>query len=361
MSSDMQATNEAGALKEFDVTIVETLTKTVRVGAVDRAEAEQAIKDNWRNGRIELDSGNFFDVEFQATTKNPELAITPENTFNIDTNSTVLPESFSALPLIENEHVLDLLDVLERCGKDTSGLTSLINYVSEMDGFVKRMEDTISSMKTQLDSMKNSKDQPLKNYLSNTIAALEEKVAILKEHINNIKSQIVESCKKALTAFKETGISALSNIASFFKIKRDMIQYVKNVDNIINANDKTVSKIEAFTKQYHAAGSHIKNMARVAVGKESLTTVKEAGKLSKAVAAPYLLQNKVLRKMKSSTEKAISGLEKMEEKQAEKKAERELVKKPSLLEKLAANKNRVEQTKLDVPIVERAKAHGVEV
>jgi cob(I)alamin adenosyltransferase len=270
-------------------------------------------------------------------------------------------QTTTALPLMENEHVKDLLDVLKRCGKDTSGLTSLINYVGEMEGFVKRMEDTISSMKTQLDSIQDKQNHPLKNYLTNTIARLEKKVASLKEQISKIKSQIVEGCKKALSAFKETGVSALTNLASFFRVKRDMIQYVNNLDYMINANKKTVSKIEAFTNQYHAAGAHIKNMARVAVGKEPLLSKKEAGKLSKAVSTPYLMHNKLLVKLKESTEKGIAGLEKMESKQAEKKAERELNKKPSMLEKLAENKARVEQIKRSVPAVDRMKTQGLEV
>ena len=230
-----------------------------------------------------------------------------------------------------------------------------------MEGYAKRMEDTISSMKTQLDSIKDSQNQPFKNYLKNTIAVLEKKVAVLREHIGSIKTQIVEGCKNAVTAFKETGISALANLASFFPIKRDMIRLSKSIDEGINANNKTVSKIEAFTTQYHAAGSHIKNMARVAAGREPIATKKEAGKLSKAVAAPYLLHNKILKRMKASVEKAVAGLETMEAAQAEKKAELEIVKKPSLLEKLSEGKARVQQAKLDAPMLERAKAQGVEV
>ena len=270
-------------------------------------------------------------------------------------------QTTTALPLTENQHVKDLLDVLKQYDKDTSGLTSLISYVSEMEGFVKRMEETISSMKTQLDSIKDSQNQPFKNYLKNTIASLEKRVATLKAHISNIKSKITEGCRNALSAFKETGISALTNIASFFNIKRDMLIYCKNADSVINANNKTIAKIEAFADQYHAAGAHIKNMARVAVGKEPLLSKKEAGKLSKAFSAPYLFQNKVLKKMKASTEKAITGLEKMESKQAEKKAERELIKKPSILEKLAKNKGRAEQIKQSLPAVERMKTQGLEV
>ena len=360
MSNGMQTVSRTDSLKEYDVTITETLQKTVKVEAAGEFEAEQAVREGWRNSEYILDADNFIDVEYKAVTDNQELLHSTENTLNNDVGTLN-----TKLPLIENEHVKELLDVLKRCDKDTSGITSLLSYVDEMEGFVKRMEGTISSMKTQLDSIKDSQNHPIKNFLKNTIAAFEKRVAALRDHIGNIKSQIVEGCKNAVKAFKETGISALANLARFFPIKKDLIQIVKNIDREININNKTVSKIEAFTKQYHAAGRHLKNMARVAVGREPLATKKEAGMISKAIANPYLLHNKILKKMKASFEKAIKGLDNMqqkqEEKRAEKKAEREIVKKPSLLEKLAEGKARVEQAKLDAPALERAKAHGVEV
>ena len=45
-------------MKEYDVTITETLEMTVTV------EARQKVADNWKNGEYILDAESFKDVEF---------------------------------------------------------------------------------------------------------------------------------------------------------------------------------------------------------------------------------------------------------------------------------------------------------
>ena len=51
-------------MKEYDVTITETLEMTVTVEAESREEARQKVADNWKNGEYILDAENFKDVEF---------------------------------------------------------------------------------------------------------------------------------------------------------------------------------------------------------------------------------------------------------------------------------------------------------
>lgn len=51
-------------MKEYDVTITETLEMTVAVEAESREEAQQIASDNWKNGEYILDAESFKDVEF---------------------------------------------------------------------------------------------------------------------------------------------------------------------------------------------------------------------------------------------------------------------------------------------------------
>ena len=51
-------------MKEYDVTITETLEMTVTVEAESREEARQKVADNWKNGEYILDAERFKDVEF---------------------------------------------------------------------------------------------------------------------------------------------------------------------------------------------------------------------------------------------------------------------------------------------------------
>lgn len=53
-------------MKEFDVTITETLKLTVSVEASSKEEAEQMVNDQWRAGDHVLDADNFVDVEFES-------------------------------------------------------------------------------------------------------------------------------------------------------------------------------------------------------------------------------------------------------------------------------------------------------
>ena len=53
-------------MKEYDVTITETLKMTVNVEAESQMEAEQMVSDNWRNQEYILDADNFTGVDFKA-------------------------------------------------------------------------------------------------------------------------------------------------------------------------------------------------------------------------------------------------------------------------------------------------------
>ena len=297
--------------------------------------------------------------------------------------------------LSENEYVKELFNILKENGKDITGLAAIISHVGEMESFVQRAENKIVDMKSQLDTMKEIQNHPFKTYLQNTIKTLEIKVEKVKETLGKLKENIIKSCKSAVTAFKEKGISALANIADFFKIKQGLEDWKKDINSLIRSDDKAINKIEAFSKEYHSAGRAVKNMARVAIGKEPLNLKKEAGIFSKALAAPYKNQKAMLIGLKKALNKAIKKLEQLEkpteiEKPAEveKSAEvkepvevkikktaalkktatvkragtyKRLVAKPSLIKKLDQNKERVKQAKRDIPPQNRARVKGAEL
>lgn len=75
-------------MKEFDVTITETLKLTVSVEASSKEEAEQMVNDQWRAGDHVLDADNFVDVEFESNDgkeisaeREPESS--PKNTIEV--------------------------------------------------------------------------------------------------------------------------------------------------------------------------------------------------------------------------------------------------------------------------------------
>lgn len=71
-------------MKEFDVTITETLKLTVSVEASSKEEAEQMVSDQWRAGDHVLDADNFVDVEFESNEGKEIVAErTPDNSIEV--------------------------------------------------------------------------------------------------------------------------------------------------------------------------------------------------------------------------------------------------------------------------------------
>lgn len=53
-------------MREYEVTITETLEMTVAVEAESREEAQQIASDNWKNGDYILGADHFKDVTFRT-------------------------------------------------------------------------------------------------------------------------------------------------------------------------------------------------------------------------------------------------------------------------------------------------------
>lgn len=60
-------------MKEFDVTITETLKMTVTVEADSQLEAEQLVSDRWNNSEYILDAENFTGADFKAKRRSRDL------------------------------------------------------------------------------------------------------------------------------------------------------------------------------------------------------------------------------------------------------------------------------------------------
>jgi len=264
--------------------------------------------------------------------------------------------------LMENEHVKELFGILNATDKDTSGLAALINHVSDMENFVVQAENKIASMKAQLDEMKEVQDHPIKNALQKAIAALETKVAEIKVQIAELKTNIVEGCKNAVAAFKEKGVAALDKLASFFNIKSGLQAIKNSTIKAADGCDRACAKIETFSKQYHTAGRAIKNMARMAVGKEPIDAVKESGKLAKTVSAPYKAEKACLLGIRKQCDKMITALNNLEKgAEANRAAQADKPKKPTLMERLEAKKNEIKVRELENPILDRTKKVQAEI
>lgn len=70
----LDAAKEKANLREFEVTITETLQKTIKVAAKDLNEAKQIVKDDWYDSEHILDSSHFTEVKFDAALVKREIS-----------------------------------------------------------------------------------------------------------------------------------------------------------------------------------------------------------------------------------------------------------------------------------------------
>jgi hypothetical protein len=225
--------------------------------------------------------------------------------------------------LAENPYVQELFSVLKENDKDTAGLTALLGYVKQMEDFVKSAEGQIVDMNCQIGEMKEIQKHPIKAVMQNTCESLEKQVTGIKAQLNKIRANIVEACKNVLTAVRDKGITVLDKLASFFHIKQACEKIQKDCTQAMAQCDKSVAKIEQFGKEYHETGLHLKNMFRVAIGKEVVEKPKENGVLAKSMCAPYKAERKCMNSICKTASKAAAKLEELGKSAAEIRQERE--------------------------------------
>ena len=185
-----------------------------------------------------------------------------------------------------------------------------MHHVEELEQQLAGTMEQLAAMRQDLQKMQKS---PLKSALQKTVHALEEKAEVLRGQIIAVKENIIEGCKQALAGFKEQGTAALDNLARFFHLRQGLASMQKTTESAIQLDNQAIKKIEAVSAEYHEAGKHLKNVGRTLMGKEAVQEAKPMGKLAKAIAAPYKADRACLLAMRGTIQKAISGLDRLEQ------------------------------------------------
>jgi predicted nuclease with TOPRIM domain len=250
----------------------------------------------------------------------------------------------NSVSLLENEHVKELLAILEANSiPDRKDFLAVLNQVGAMERQLDAAVRELAAMRRELNEVREL-SHPVKTALQNAVKTLEKNVVVLRGRLDAVKRNVIEGCKSAVDAFREKGISALHNVARFFKI-RPLLEAMRNdLTGNIRFDEAAISKIEAVSAEYHEAGRHVKNMARTLAGMESIRDAKSAGKLANALESPFKAERSCFVSMKRNVEAALSGLASLE-----KAAER----KPSIRKTMNALNEQIAQGKKEAPTVER--------
>ena len=262
----------------------------------------------------------------------------------------------ASAPLMENEHVRELLDILKEHGKDATVLTAIIGSVSAMERQLNAAAKVQDTMLHELSTMREEWDHPVKTLLEKASRSLSAKIGGLRARLKAIKDGIINGCKKAVEAFKDKGISALNNLAGFFEIKQHLLAERDGINACIEQAHASVAKIEAAAAQYHTAGLALRNIGRAVRGKEAIPEIKPNGKLARLIAAPYSSEIRRLNNSLRSVNKSLASLDRLE-KAAAKSAEAE---RPSTRENMKRLQRQLDAGR-DVPTPTRAKRKEAEI
>lgn len=254
-------------------------------------------------------------------------------------------------PLLENEHVKELLVIMrENNAPSMQDFLAILGQVGAMERQLDAAVKELAAMRRELNEAREQA-HPVKTALKIAVETLDKNMAALRERLDAVKQNVIEGCKNAVGAFKEKGISALNNIAYFFKVRPVLESMHDDLSKSIRFSDATISNIELVSTEYHEAGRHVKNMVRAMAGKEAIQDAKAVGKLAKALQAPFHTNRAYLSAMKKSLETALSRLDSLE-----KAAER----KPSIQQTMQTLNEQIAQGKKDAPTAERPRPSHAE-
>lgn len=220
--------------------------------------------------------------------------------------------STNAAPLMENEHVRELLLIMEENRAPTmQDFLAVLNQVANMGNQLNRAVNELQAMRQELQAAREQKS-PTKLALQNAVKGVEKSVAALRERLDTLKQNIIEGCKDTVAVFKEKGVSALDNIARFFKVRPILESMRDELKKAIQADDKAIATVGAISAEYHQAGRHLKNIARAVAGKEAGQDVKPVGMLAEVLQESFKTSRSVNAAMKNGVEAALQKLTKLE-------------------------------------------------
>lgn len=260
-----------------------------------------------------------------------------------------MAKKVSIAPLMENEHVKELLSIMKSNNLNAKDLQEMFGYVSKMEKQLDTALGELAAMRQEINQMRNN---PMKTALQNSVRALENAISEAIQRLDTLKQNIIDGCKNAVSAFKENGIKALSNVMSFFKVKEQLMDIRKGMNAAVQSAEKSITKIESVSSEYHQMTRHIKNIGRVMVSKEPITEAKPIGGIAKAAQAPHQFRKTVVSAAVKGVDRAIAKVESLQQR-AEKK--------PSVLDNLKNLKEQVAQAARASPTQDKTKSQQASI
>jgi hypothetical protein len=265
----------------------------------------------------------------------------------------------AAQPLMENDHVRELLSILKENSVSTKDLLEVLGAVTAMERRLAAATEELATVRQELAALRETGHRPARRALQNTADAMERGLSAAKEQLAQIKAAVVEGCKNAVAAFKEKGVTALHNLAAFFHIKEGLQSMRGALEVSVRASEKGIDTIRRISGAYHEAGRRVQNVGRVLADKEVLAEAEPSGKLAKVLEAPFVREKAGCESILRDIGSALAGLARLEAAAA--KIHDSKAEKPSVLKAIREHQEKPAQAKGDVPAPAKSKAQEASI
>ena len=182
------------------------------------------------------------------------------------------------VPVEENEQVKALVVLL--MGKDPAGGRELEELAGQVASMERRLDAALEELGAIRQKIQEVQDRSLKAVLQKNCKMLEGNVDVLRQRILELKGQVVEGCRNILKDFADRGAVALNGVSRFLHLKPALEAVQTAAEKVVQSSDRAVSRIDAFSTEFHEAGRHLKNMGRSIQGKPVQAEAKENGRVA---------------------------------------------------------------------------------
>ena len=191
-------------------------------------------------------------------------------------------------PIAENEQVKELLALLK--DNNTPGYEEFAKLIEHVTGMEQRLLEATEELKAVRQEMQGLQNHSLKDTLQKSCKAMEMNISVMRHRLSELKGQIINGCRNILADFRERGAVALNGITQFLHVRPVLESIQSAAEKSMQANNRAVARIDAFSTEYHEMERHLKNMGRAIQGKPAETDAKENGKVARVFKGAFKVE-----------------------------------------------------------------------
>ncbi len=217
-------------------------------------------------------------------------------------------------PLTKDEIIQELMDVLKQNNMQSQS-NEVFEICSYVDGLEKKLDSVTEELTKVRNQIKEMQEDTLMNNLKKSVSEaadrLENRCAIIKEQIFEVKTDITTKATQIVNEVKRKGKAALNKVSEFFSIKEKLVCVRTNVKEAQKEADVTIAKIDAFGKGMREVNQQIANTFRTFADKETVDYSAKEKKFSKTelFKKPWEAKKKLFANMELRLDAAIDKVD----------------------------------------------------